>query len=201
MSAAHPLAASAAVDVLLGGGTAADAVIAAQVAVADRSGMLVSSLMSVFDDFGSAIYLPESGFVLNNRAAGFTSPPNHPEPGKLPVHPLAPVLVEVGHIVFALATPGADGQIQTLLQILLDIAERDLDLATAMGRPRWRSEDGKLLLEDGHDDAATLTRLRHRVVPAPAGDTRFGGAVCVGISGDVPFAVSDWRRENWSSVV
>src|SRR5207245_1931263 len=43
----------------------------AGVAVADRNGLVVSSLISLFDDFGSGTFVPEGGFVLNNRAAGF----------------------------------------------------------------------------------------------------------------------------------
>lgn len=57
--------------------------------------------------------------MLNNRAAGFTQGSNTARPGAMPVHTLAPILVEAGDVTFALATPGADGQVQTLLQILL----------------------------------------------------------------------------------
>lgn len=81
----------------------------AGVAAADDEGLVVSSLLSVFDDFGSAIYVPEAGFVLNNRAAGFTVAPNEPAGAKFPVHTLAPAIIEMGEDVLALATPGADG--------------------------------------------------------------------------------------------
>jgi gamma-glutamyltranspeptidase/glutathione hydrolase len=80
------------------------------VAVADAEGMVVSSLLSVFDDFGAGTFVPECGLVLNNRAAGFTGPPNEPGPGRRPVHTLAPAILETGATVTALATPGADGQ-------------------------------------------------------------------------------------------
>src|SRR5699024_5824717 len=42
----------------------------AGVATADAAGQVVSSLISVFDDFGSGVFVPELGLVLNNRAAG-----------------------------------------------------------------------------------------------------------------------------------
>ncbi|MGX1309520.1 gamma-glutamyltranspeptidase/glutathione hydrolase [Amorphus suaedae] len=170
----------------------------AGVAAADATGMVVSSLMSVFDDFGSAIHVPEGGFVLNNRAAGFTNPPNDYAPGRLPVHTLAPALVEAGSAAFALATPGADGQVQTLLQILLAVAS-GTDLARAIDAPRWRSEEGRLLVEAGHASGADLAALGHLVESVEAGDTRFGGIVCAGLDEDWPFAVSDWRRENWTA--
>jgi gamma-glutamyltranspeptidase/glutathione hydrolase len=88
------------------------------VAVADADGTVVSSLVSVFDDFGSCTFVPEGGFVLNDRAGGFTEPPNDHGPSRRPVHTLAPVLLERDGVVTALATPGADGQVQTLLQVL-----------------------------------------------------------------------------------
>ena len=103
--------------------------------------------MSVFDDFGSCVFVPELGFTLNNRAGGFTEGANAAAPGKRPVHTLAPAMVTTSQGVFALATPGADGQVQTLLQVLVAIHREQLDLARAIARPRWRSEDGALLIE------------------------------------------------------
>lgn len=171
----------------------------AGVATADAQGMVVSSLVSVFDDFGSAIHVPEGGFVLNNRAGGFTAAPNHARPSQLPVHTLAPILVEGRDVCFALATPGADGQVQTLLQILMQVFEDGHGLPAAIDGPRWRSEDGRLLVEGDHPAREALQGLGHKVVPTPAGDTRFGAVVCAGLAGASPFAVSDWRRETWSS--
>src|SRR3712207_8643761 len=37
------------------------------VCTADADGTVVSMLISVFDDFGSAVLVPEGGFVLNDR--------------------------------------------------------------------------------------------------------------------------------------
>lgn len=173
----------------------------AGVSVADADGMVVSSLFSVFDNFGSAIYVPEGGFVLNNRAGSFTRAPNEIRPGKLPVHTLAPMLMEGDGEVVALSTPGADGQVQTLLQILAGTVLQGLDLPAAIDRPRWRSENGKLLVEAGHPAADILKALGHQVVEMPYGDIRGGGAVCAGLQDGAPYAVSDFRRENWSGAV
>jgi gamma-glutamyltranspeptidase/glutathione hydrolase len=115
----------------------------AGVATADQHGMVCSSLVSVFDDFGSCILVPEGGFTLNNRAQGFGSPPNDAAPGRRPVHTLAPALWRTGDHVTALATPGADGQVQTLLQILAMCEFEQMELADAVSALRWRSEDGK----------------------------------------------------------
>ena len=149
----------------------------AGVAAADAEGRVVSSLVSVFDDFGSAVYVPELGITLNNRAGGFTDGDNAPAPGKRPVHTLAPILVTSPEGVFGFATPGADGQVQTLLQVLIGIQRDGLDLASAIARPRWRSEGGRLLIERGHAGMAKLQSLGHDLVTLPAGEVRFGAVV------------------------
>ncbi|KRS15749.1 gamma-glutamyltransferase [Roseovarius indicus] len=173
----------------------------AGVATADAEGQVCSSLISVFDSFGSCIFVPEGGFVLNNRAEGFTAAPNDAGPGKRPVHTLAPMIFREGKKVTAMATPGADGQVQTLLQILAKIGAGGTDLAAAIHAPRWRSEDGVLLVAQGHPEAEHLNSLGHEVVMRPDGDLCFGGVVCAGFGAGRPFAGSDWRREVWHAVL
>jgi gamma-glutamyltranspeptidase/glutathione hydrolase len=173
----------------------------AGVAAVDAQGRVVSSLVSVFDDFGSCVYVPELGITLNNRAAGFTEGANAPAPGKRPVHTLAPILVRLPQGVLGLATPGADGQVQTLLQILVAIQRGGLDLAQAVARPRWRSEGGNVLIERSHSGKDALASLGHRVMPLSDGDVRFGAVVCAGwIDGD-PIVAADWRRETAAAVI
>ena len=172
----------------------------AGVSVSDRFGYCVSSLVSVFDDFGSGVFVPEGGFVLNNRAAGFTSAPNDSAPGKRPVHTLAPALLETAQGPVALSTPGADGQVQTLLQVLAAVLIEKLDLATAIDRPRWRSENGRLLVEANHARFPLLAALGHDIVVMPDGDMRAGAVTAAGIIDGVPIACADWRRHSWAGV-
>lgn len=173
----------------------------AGVATADRFGTTVSSLVSVFDDFGSGVLVEAGGFLLNNRAAGFTTPPNDAAPGKRPVHTLAPALIETPQGPLAFATPGADGQVQTLMQVLVGTFVEGFDLARAIAKPRWRSEDGHLLVEAGHAATARLRALGHDVRELQAGHMKFGAIVCAGQVGGSPIAVGDWRRETWAGVV
>lgn len=170
----------------------------AGVAVADRDGLVVSSLISVFDSFGSAVFVPEGGFTLNNRAAGFTEAPNDGAGGKRPIHTLAPALLETADGCIALATPGADGQVQTLTQVLTNVFAGDDDLASAIARPRWRSQDGKLLIEGAHPHAAHLRAKGHDVECIGDGDLRFGAVVCAGMHDGQPISCADWRRETWA---
>lgn len=173
----------------------------AGVSVADCDGMVASSLVSVFDDFGSGVYLPGSGFVLNNRGGGFTGGLNAFQPGARPIHTLAPALVDGPTGIIALSTPGADGQVQTLLQLLLGWLVKGGDLAQVVAAPRWRSEDGGLLVEAGHPSRDTLHALGHLVHDTPSGDMRFGAITAAGVSGGAPFALGDWRRTTWAGVV
>jgi gamma-glutamyltranspeptidase / glutathione hydrolase len=173
----------------------------AGVAAVDADGMVISSLVSVFDDFGSGVFVPELGITMNNRAGGFTGGANTAAPGKRPVHTLAPALLTTGQGVIALATPGADGQVQTLLQVLVAITREGTDLARAIARPRWRSENGALLIEQGHLSFKNLGILGHRVKSIADGDVRFGAIVCAGYIDEEPIAASDWRRYTAAGVV
>lgn len=172
----------------------------AGVTAADGMGMTTASLASVFDDFGSGIFVPQGGFVLNNRAGGFTSPPNDAAPGKRPVHTLSPIIVETARGPIGLATPGADGQVQTLLQVMLSAFATKADLAAAVSGPRWRSEDGRLLVEADHPGIEALRSLGHDVVPSPPGNIKFGAVVCAGQIDGAPVGLADWRRETWAGV-
>jgi gamma-glutamyltranspeptidase/glutathione hydrolase len=99
-----------------------------------------------------------------------------------------------------MATPGADGQVQTLLQVLGRLCTKGERLADAVDAPRWRSEGGAVLIEQGHPAMAQLERRGHHLQPVPSGDMRFGAVVCAGVASSGPFALSDWRRECWSGV-
>lgn len=167
----------------------------AGVAVADSEGWVVSSLVSVFDDFGSAVYVPELGIVLNNRAAGFTAGENAPRPRARPVHTLAPALLVDRHgQPLALATPGADGQVQTLVQVISALRRGSAGVDAAVRMPRWRSQDGTLLIERGHPARAELEARGHDTVEMPHGDPIFGAMVAAGIESGRPFAAADPRR-------
>ena len=144
------------------------------VSAADESGMVVSMVVSVFHHFGSSTFVPEGGFFMNDRLRGFSrdpDSPNAPRGGVRPVHTLSPLMVETADEVYAVATPGADGQVQTLVQFLDKVLAGGASHATALDAPRWRSADGKLSLERGFDPhvAAELAARGHDLAWLPAG--------------------------------
>jgi gamma-glutamyltranspeptidase/glutathione hydrolase len=75
--------------------------------VADKDGNMVSFINSLFDEFGSGIVAPGTGFALHDRGSGFTLTPGLPNtvaPGKRPFHTLIP-----GFVTKPAATEAADG--------------------------------------------------------------------------------------------
>jgi len=174
------------------------------VTTADGEGRCVSMLVSVFDPFGSGLLVPEGGFLLNNRARGFTAGANAPGPARRPVHTLSPTLVDDGERAFALCTPGADGQVQTLAQLLCAVALDGRSLPAALDAPRFRVGNGRLAIER---DAApawsdALTARGHDVVALAPGEA-FGTVAAAGLelSAGTVFAASDPRREGWAGVL
>jgi gamma-glutamyltranspeptidase / glutathione hydrolase len=168
----------------------------AGVAAADRTGNVVSSLVSIFDEFGSGVFVSQGGFVLNDRAEGFTEAPNHVRPSALPVHTLAPTMhIHHDGRVSGLATPGADGQVQTLLQVLLSMRFDRSDVVGALERRRWRGEHDDLLIERGHPATSDLELRGHQLKVVGYGDHRFGAVVAAGVDEDGPWAAGDPRRE------
>jgi gamma-glutamyltranspeptidase/glutathione hydrolase len=171
------------------------------------SGTVVSMLISVFDDFGSAALVPEGGFVLNDRLAGFSADqasPNAAAPGRRPVHTLSPALLEHGGRLLALATPGADGQVQTLVQVVDGLVGDGAGVPEVLARPRWRSQEARVLVEESFPDALAdeLSARGHELERLPDGDGLFGGMAVSGVDGceGTVLAAADPRRETWAGV-
>jgi gamma-glutamyltranspeptidase len=113
----------------------------AHLAIVDRDGMAVSLIQSLFFDFGAYIPVPSGGFTLQNRGAAFSldDGPSALRPSTRPPSTLAPTIVTRagGSLHAVLGCMGGDGQVQTQLQILLDLTDGDLDAQQAVSRPRW----------------------------------------------------------------
>jgi gamma-glutamyltranspeptidase len=120
--------------------------------VVDSEGNAVALIQSLYEAFGSCVMVPETGMLLHNRGRGFTLDPDHPnrlEPHKRPYHTLHPAMIlkdERPYMV--LGTPGADGQTQTNIQLIVDMLDFGADPQEANEAPRWRSNpDGSLMIE------------------------------------------------------
>jgi len=115
-------------------------------AAADAEGNIVSLISSIFAFFGSGVVVDGTGIVLHNRGALFSLDPNHAnrlEPYKRPYHTLNPVMLfKNGRPFMACGTPGADGQTQTIMQLLTNFLDFGSNIQESIEAPRWRSYVG-----------------------------------------------------------
>lgn len=173
----------------------------------DRWGNAVSWIQSLFHGFGSGLYEPETGVLLHNRGSLFTLEEGHPnvvEPGKRPYHTLTPTMaLRDGELGFTLGTPGGDGQLQTILQIVHNLALFGMTPQEAIEAPRFRSYPGlRVAIEDrvGPDVRAELAALGHEIEVIHGWTATFGGAQMIfrdPVSGTLA-AAADPRREAYA---
>ncbi len=114
--------------------------------VADSDGNMISFINSIFDYFGSGIVVPGTGFILQNRGAGFTLEDGHPNqagPRKRPLHTLIPGFVtKEGAPWMTFGLMGGSMQPQGHTQMLLNILVFGMDLQDAIDAPRFRHLSG-----------------------------------------------------------
>ena len=134
-------------------------------AAADASGMMVSFIQSNFRGFGSGVVVPGTGIALNNRGSGFVLTPGHPNtvgPGKRPLHTIIPgFITREGSPVAAFGVMGGSMQPQGHVQVALRMLGAGSNPQAALDAPRWRAEDGTLMVEKEWS-AALLDGLRAR---------------------------------------
>ena len=104
--------------------------------IADRFGNLVSVTHSVNGSFGSGMYVPETGIVLNNRMTYYAVDEddlNAFAEGKRTRHTINPALaMRDGRPWLAWNTPGGDNQPQAMLQAFLAVSEFGLNVQQAV---------------------------------------------------------------------
>jgi gamma-glutamyltranspeptidase/glutathione hydrolase len=118
-----------------GGGTA-------YLAAVDGEGNAVSLIESNYMGFGSGVVDPETGIHYQNRGAYFSLDPDHPNvlaPRKRTLHTLLPGMLFRGGEGPWIVTGsmGGDAQPQIHAQIVSGFVDGGLDVATAVGAPRW----------------------------------------------------------------
>lgn len=123
--------------------------------IADSQGNAVSWIQSVFHGFGSSWVIPGTGIILNNRLTGFSLDKNSPnvvEPGKRPAHTLNAWTATRadGSLYLAGGTPGANIQVQTNLQLIVNVVDLKMNVQEAIEAPRWQhlSVAGQSSLEE-----------------------------------------------------
>lgn len=168
--------------------------------VVDRDRNAVSFINSLFNAFGSGIFAPECGVLLQNRGSGFNLIKGHPNaigPRKRPLHTIIPgMLSRNGRTVMSFGVMGGQFQSTGHAQIMSNILDRGDNPQAASDRPRSFYVDGGLSLEPTVDAgiADDLKRRGHRVVIA---EEPLGGCQAIWIDEEsgVLLGGSDHRKD------
>jgi gamma-glutamyltranspeptidase/glutathione hydrolase len=152
-------------------------------AVVDREGNGVSMINSLYEAFGSGMVVEGTGIMLHNRGKDFSLNPAHVnriEPHKRPYHTLSPCMVLKGELPsMVLGSPGADGQTQTLLQVIVNLIDFRANVQEAIESPRWRSNPGNNLRIESRFPTEVIGRLKakgHQIEILPDWSAICGGA-------------------------
>lgn len=146
--------------------------------VVDAAGNACSLIQSNYMGVGTGLVVPGTGVSLQNRGAGFSLEPGHPNelaPGKRPYHTIIPALTtRDGALHACFGVMGGYMQPQGHFQMLVNMLDLGMNPQEALDRPRWQIsgpefglgvDGGQVLLEEGFSPAviAELTRRGHDV--------------------------------------
>ena len=108
--------------------------------VVDRDGNMVSLIQSNFNEFGSGIVAPGTGFALHNRGALFTldaDSPNLLAGRKRPLHTIIPAFAQKGDTRVAFGIMGGWNQSQAHAQFIANMVDFKMNIQAALEAARF----------------------------------------------------------------
>ena len=108
--------------------------------VVDGEGNMVSLIQSNFENFGSGLVAPGTGFALQDRGALFSLDPASPNalaPRKRPLHTIIPAIMQKGDVRIAFGIMGGWNQAQAHAQFVADIVDFKMNIQAALENPRF----------------------------------------------------------------
>ena len=183
--------------------------------IVDKYGNAVANTYTLNFSFGSGIVVPNAGFLLNNEMADFAASVGKPDafgmvggkgnaiqPGKRPLSSMTPLMVfdPAGKLFVVTGSPGGSRIITTVLQVVLNVIDFEMNIAEATLMPRvhhqWRPD--KLQIEPGFspDTLAILKKKGHRVTQ---GNT-MGSVQSIMLKDGKLYGASDTRRPGAGAV-
>jgi gamma-glutamyltranspeptidase/glutathione hydrolase len=123
--------------------------------IVDAEGNAVANSYTLNDSYGSRVVAKGTGFLLNNEMDDFSAKPgtanlygliqgerNAIAPGKRPLSAMTPtfVLRRDGSLWFAIGSPGGATIINTVLQIITNVIDYDMNLQQAIDAPRIHNQ-------------------------------------------------------------
>ncbi|NET46990.1 gamma-glutamyltransferase [Okeania sp. SIO2B3] len=146
--------------------------------VVDRERKVVSMTYTINGRFGAGVVATGTGILLNNEMDDFAAAPGVPNlyglvggeanaiaPGKTPLSSMTPTIVtQDGRLIMATGSPGGSKIITTVLQVVLNVLEHQMNAAEAVSAPRFHHQwlPDRLLLETGGFSEATVNELKQR---------------------------------------
>jgi len=131
---------------------------------------------------GSGIIVPGTGIHLNNMMGEEDLSPlgffTHPVGRRLPSMMAPTVVARDGAVHVAVGSAGSNRIRSAILQVILGVIDRGLDLVDAVEAPRVHWEDGVVFAEPGVD-ADALVAAGHKLSPFKDINVFFGGAQAV----------------------
>ena len=183
--------------------------------VIDEEGNVVSNTTTLNFSFGSGIAVAGAGFLLNNEMDDFSAKAGVPnaygligekaneiESGKRPLSSMTPTIVfDDGKAWFATGSPGGSRIITTVLQMIVNVIDHDMNIAEADAAPRMHHQwlPDLLQLESGFspDTVRILEKRGHKIA---ATQWSMGSLQSVAYRDGVFKGSSDPRRPNAGSV-
>lgn len=170
------------------------------ISVVDADGNACSFINSIFESFGSAIFVDACGVLLHNRGASFVLDPQHPNAlagGKRPMHTIIPgMLTRDGDAVMPFGVMGGHFQPMGQTLLLSNIVEHGLTIQAAIDHPRLMPRLGSVQVERGIPSAtrAGLTARGHALadIDVPHGG---GQAIWIDRTRGILIGGSDPRKD------
>ncbi len=175
--------------------------------VVDAAGNAVSNTYTLNFSYGVGLVAEGTGVLLNNELDDFTAAPgasnafglvgfeaNLPGPGKRPLSSMAPTIVlKDGRPVLVTGSPGGSRIISTVLQVIVNVLDYRMDVASAVAAPRlhhqWLPDEVRIEHGFAPDVVAGLRAKGHTVVE-PLG---YSSANSIAVTADGPFGAPDPR--------
>ena len=175
--------------------------------VVDAAGNAVSNTYTLNFSYGVGLVADGTGVLLNNELDDFTAAPgasnafglvgfeaNLPGPGKRPLSSMSPTIVlKDGKPVLVTGSPGGSRIISTVLQVIVNVLDYHMDVASAVAAPRLHHQwlPDEVRIEHGFpDDVIAALRAKGHTVIESLG---YSSANSIAVTPDGLFGAPDPR--------
>lgn len=137
----------------------------------DAEGNIAASTNTINSMFGSGVFVPEYGFLLNNEMGDFSLDPesvNAPEPGKRPLSSMSPTIAldREGRPYISVGAAGGTKIFTSVAQVIMNIVDYGMTMGDAVCKPRIHNQlegsKARRLMTESHMDEVLISRMARR---------------------------------------